>query len=74
VLRNMVPGTQFDAVLEAGRYGRGQTDQPGACDSRLAWDGTDRDGRAVPRGIYLARLVAAAGTFLKRIVYMGPEF
>ena len=74
VVQNIVPGTQFETVMEAGRYGRGQTDQPGACDPRLQWDGTDRDGRRVPRGIYLARLVASAGTFLKRIVYMGPEF
>jgi hypothetical protein len=74
VVRNIVPGTEFETVMEAGRYGRGQTDQAGACDPRLQWDGTDRNGRQVPRGIYLVRLVASAGTFLKRIVYMGTEF
>jgi len=74
VLLNLVPGTHFDAMLDAGRYGRGVSDLAGSCDPRLEWDGTDAKGHYVPRGIYLVRLQTAAGTFLKRIVYMGPGF
>ncbi len=74
VVRNLVPGTAFDSPLEAGRYGRGESGMAGSCDPRLQWDGTDSSGRHVPRGIYLARFATATGSFLKRIVYMGPGF
>jgi hypothetical protein len=74
VVRNLVPGTAFDSELEAGRYGRGESGLPGSCDPRLQWDGTDSSGRHVPRGIYLVRFATEVGTFLKRIVYMGPGF
>ncbi len=74
VVRNLVPGTEFPTILEAGRYGRGSSGQQDSCDSRLQWGGTDSQGRAVTRGIYLARLKTPDGTFLKRIVFMGRDF
>jgi serine protease AprX len=74
IVHNIVPGTEFQETLEPGRYGRGVSGQEGSCDRRLQWDGTDSRGRAVTRGIYLARLVTPDGTFLKRIVFMGPNF
>jgi len=74
VVFNLVPGIHFDATLEAGRYGRGESGLAGSCDPRLQWDGTDAAGRHVPRGVYLVRLQTPAGAFLKRVVYMGPGF
>lgn len=73
LVRNLVPGDDaaFPKVLEADRYGRPAVGAGGPCDPRLEWDGTARDGAAVPRGIYLVRLVTPDGTFFKRIVYMG---
>jgi len=74
VVRNIIPGTEFPETLDAGRYGRGVSEQEGNCDSRLQWAGTDNDGHAVTRGIYLVRLKTPDGTFLKRIVFMGADF
>ncbi len=70
VVRNLVPGDLFSDVLDAGRYGRAAAGSSG-CDGRLEWDGTASDGRFVPRGIYPVRLKTPAGTFFKRIVYLG---
>ena len=70
VVRNLVPGDLFSDVLDAGRYGRASAGSSG-CDGRLEWDGTASDGRFVPRGIYPVRLKTTAGTFFKRIVYLG---
>jgi subtilisin family serine protease len=74
VVRNIIPGTEFPEILDAGRYGRGVSEQEGTCDGRLQWNGTDNEGHRVTRGIYLARLKTPDGTFLKRIVFMGPDF
>jgi hypothetical protein len=73
-VRTLVPGAAFDAVLPPGRYGRAQADGPGSCDPRLEWDGTADDGRVLPQGIYIARLVTPTETLTKRIVYMGRDF
>lgn len=72
LVRNLVPGDFFPSVLPAGRYGR-PDGGAGQCDPRTAWDGTAADGTHVPRGIYVARLETPAGTFFRRIVYLGPE-
>jgi len=75
VVRNLVPGDgAFGSVLPAGRYGRPAVGAVGQCDPRLEWDGTAGDGTMLPRGVYLARLETVEGTFLKRIVFMGPGF
>ncbi len=71
VVQHLVPATAFPAVLRPGRYGRPAVGATGTCDPRLEWDGTASDGTAVPRGIYLARLRTPAGTFFKRIVFLG---
>ncbi len=74
VVRNLVPGSAFPAILPPGRYGRPAEGIGGSCDPNLAWDGTARDGSSTPQGIYLIRLTTPDGTFFKRIVYMGPDF
>ncbi len=73
IVRTLVPGTGFAAVLSPGRYGRPPVDVPGSCDPRLEWDGTADDGRAVPQGVYIVRLVTPTQTFTKRIVFMGHD-
>ncbi len=73
LVKNLVPGRVFPSTIRAGRYGRGQFGDTGRCDPRLEWDGTDDDGKIVPRGIYLARLNSSTGTFFKRIVFLGGE-
>jgi hypothetical protein len=35
---------------------------------RLAWDGRDGEGRAVPAGVYFARLEHAGGSVTRRLV------
>jgi flagellar hook assembly protein FlgD len=34
----------------------------------IAWDGTDRDGRTVPAGVYLTRLKVGTASVTQRIV------
>jgi subtilisin family serine protease len=74
VVHNLVPGDDFPAILDAGRYGRAEIGSPGSCDPRLRWDGRDASGVIVSQGVYLARLVTPDGTFIKRIVFMGEGF
>jgi hypothetical protein len=74
VVRSLVPGTEFTSTLQPGRYGRPAGGDPTSCDPRLEWDGTASDGATVPQGIYIARLVTPAGTYTRRIVFMGAGF
>lgn len=74
LVRNLVPGAAFPSQLPAGRYGRPAAGETGPCDPRLEWDGTARDGRVVPRGVYPVRLVTPTGVLFKRIVFMGRDF
>ena len=71
IVRNLVPGTEFDDELEPGRYGRPDVGAPGTCDARFAWDGRASDGSLVPRGVYLIRLRTPTETFFRRAVFMG---
>ena len=72
-VRRFVPGPDFPAILEAGRYGRGTGGggSTGMCDSRLMWDGRADDGRMLPAGVYLAKLKAPGLLVFKRIVFRG---
>ncbi len=70
-VRRFVPGPDFPAILEAGRYGRGTSGGSGICDSRLMWDGRADDGRLLPAGVYLAKLKAPGLLVFKRIVFRG---
>jgi len=60
----------IEAMLAAGRYGRGP---PGGaiCDPRLEWDGRADDGHLLPGGVYLAKLKAPGVLLFKRIVFRG---
>jgi subtilisin family serine protease len=71
IVRTVVPFPGTDGTLDAGRYGRPATPQPGSCDPNFTWDGTANDGTQAPRGVYIAMLVTPDGSFTKRIVYRG---
>lgn len=71
-VRRFVPGPDFPAILDAGRYGRGTGgSSSGICDSRLMWDGRADDGHLLPAGVYLAKLKAPGLLVFKRIVFRG---
>ncbi len=71
-VRRFVPGPDFPAILDAGRYGRGTgSSSSGICDSRLMWDGRADDGHLLPAGVYLAKLKAPGLLVFKRIVFRG---
>ena len=72
-VRRFVPGPDFPAILEAGRYGRGTGGggSAGICDSRLMWDGRSDNGDMLPAGVYLAKLKAPGLLIFKRIVFRG---
>lgn len=72
-VRRFVPGPDFPAILDAGRYGRGTGGggSTGMCDSRLMWDGRADDGHMLPAGVYLAKLKAPGLLVFKRIVFRG---
>ncbi|MGE5759063.1 MAG: S8 family serine peptidase [Gemmatimonadota bacterium] len=70
IVRHLIPGSDFPAILPAGRYGRGNTGT-GLCDPRLAWDGRADDGAWVPAGVYLYKLKFGGVIQFKRIVYRG---
>lgn len=70
LVRRLIPGPDFPAILPAGRYGRGATGGP-VCDPRLEWDGTAADGRIVPAGVYLSKLKASGVNFFRRVVFRG---
>ena len=70
-VRRFIPGKDFPAILDAGRYGRGTSGGIGLCDSRLMWDGRADDGTLLPAGVYLAKLKAPGLLVFKRIVFRG---
>ena len=70
LVRRLVPGPDFPAILSAGRYGRGPAGGA-TCDPHLTWDGTAADGRVLPPGVYLAKLKATGRNFFRRIVFRG---
>jgi hypothetical protein len=72
-VRRFIPGKDFPAILEAGRYGRGTSGGAGLCDSRLMWDGRADDGTLLPAGVYLAKLKAPGLLVFKRIVFRGRQ-
>lgn len=59
------------APLLEGRYGRGGSGDPSACDPEFSWDGTADDGRTVPPGVYLVRLRAAGVESVRRMLFRG---
>jgi hypothetical protein len=68
-VRRLFPAPGEGAQLAAGRYGRG----PGGagCDGRFTWDGTARDGRRAPSGVYLLRLRTDDVALVRKIVFAG---
>jgi hypothetical protein len=71
LVRTLVPSADVQETLPAGRYGRGAGGTPPGCDPRFTWDGTARDGRAAPAGIYLLRMTADGTTQTRKIVFRG---
>ena len=75
-MRTILPNATMSGVVAAGRYGRastsgGSSGSGSGCDPRLSWDGTADDGRVVPAGVYLVRLVADRTSIVKKIVFRG---
>jgi hypothetical protein len=71
-VRTIVPAADGQTVFPAGRYGRGIPGLGSNCDNRFVWDGTARDGRPVPPGVYLARFRANGGPpIVRRILFRG---
>ncbi len=58
--------------LDAGLFGRTGGSISDPCAS-TEWDGTDADGRTVPRGVYLLRLQTDQGSFVRRILFLPPD-
>ncbi|MDQ3698603.1 MAG: hypothetical protein M3373_11365, partial [Gemmatimonadota bacterium] len=72
LVRTLVPGESISGYLPAGRYGRsGNPVTGGGCDPRLSWDGTARNGRTVPAGVYLVRLVADGRSLTRKLLFRG---
>jgi len=68
----IVPAADGQSVFPPGRYGRGVPGLGSNCDNRFVWDGTARDGRTVPPGVYLARFRANGGPpTVRRILFLG---
>ncbi len=71
-VRDVIPGDDGQSLFPAGRYGRGAPGTGSNCDNRFVWDGTARDGRPVPPGVYLARFRAGdAPPTIRRILFKG---
>jgi hypothetical protein len=71
-VRHIVPGPIGAGSLPLGSYGRENLGEQTGCDQRLAWDGRDDAGRAVPAGLYLAVFEAAGVRTSKKVLYRGP--
>jgi len=72
LVRRLVPASDQGLFFRPGRYGRPESGT-GRCDPRYEWDGTATNGERVPAGIYLAKLETPAGTFFRRIVFLGSQ-
>jgi len=72
LVRRLVPAPDQGLFFRPGRYGRPESGA-GRCDARYEWNGTASNGERVPAGIYLARLETPAGTFFRRIVFLGSQ-
>lgn len=70
-VRQIVPGRDVGGSLPAGRYGRPFPGATSGCDDRFSWDGTDRNGRVVPAGLYIIRLVAGGRRYTKTVQFRG---
>jgi hypothetical protein len=69
---SVIPAADGQVLFPAGRYGRGAPGTGSNCDNRFVWDGTARDGRPVPPGVYLARFRADDGLpIIRRILFRG---
>jgi hypothetical protein len=62
--------TALDVMDVAGRRVRSFALSPGdgPAEGTVGWDGLDESGRAVPAGIYFARLTTGAGVQTARVV------
>jgi hypothetical protein len=72
LVRRLVPAPDQGLFFRPGRYGRPESGA-GRCDPRYEWNGTAANGARVPAGIYLAKLETPAGTFFRRIVFLGSQ-
>jgi hypothetical protein len=68
----IVPAFDGQRLFPAGRYGRGAPGAGSNCNGRFVWNGTARDGRPVPPGVYLARFTTSDGVrTVRRVVFRG---
>lgn len=71
-VRTIIPGPLGSGVFAVGAYGRQNVSAQTGCDDRVAWDGRDDTGRAVPAGVYLAVFRADGVRSSAKILYRGP--
>jgi hypothetical protein len=71
LVRRIIPGPEWPALLASGRYGRAPAPAEGGCDPRLTWNGTSDDGRAVRPGVYLLRLRTGDGSSVRKMLFEG---
>ncbi|MGH7501906.1 MAG: S8 family serine peptidase [Longimicrobiales bacterium] len=72
LVRSLIPADPScgTITLEPGIYGRGGTTDPGDPCVQTSWDGRDGNGRALPRGLYLLRLIAGGKTQYRRMLHL----
>ncbi len=71
-VNTVVPAADGQVLFPPGRYGRAAPGTGSSCDNRFIWNGTARDGRTVPPGVYLARFRANGGApIVRRILFRG---
>jgi hypothetical protein len=71
VVRRLIPAPDQSQFFRPGRFGRPLG--AGRCDPRYEWNGTAANDARVPAGVYLAKLDTAAGTFFRRVVFLGGQ-
>lgn len=70
LVRRLIPKVGCDqVVLDPGRYGRARSGEENPC-VLTHWDGNGDNGRAVPPGVYLARLQAAGVQRVVRVLFL----
>jgi hypothetical protein len=71
LVRHLIPAQPSCGPITAGpgQFGRGVPSEPTEDCFLTVWDGRDRDGALVPRGVYVLRLLVDGRPHYRRIVF-----